>query len=158
MKRIVRAATVRNMAVPHAIRNIVTPIVLVLCGGRLAPAFYISERGRYFPDNIRDKGRHLSAGFHNLMGYFRDDLPLYQMILDDHGRTELDLSERYSGRAVPRSGDPAELAALHSRRRRDRRLARIGLGFPKLARAFGDDGRGGRSASRRAWVHQIGGY
>jgi hypothetical protein len=53
-------------------------------------AFYISERGRYFPDNTRDKGRHLSAGFHNLMGYFRDDLPLYELILDERDQNELD--------------------------------------------------------------------
>jgi Protein of unknown function (DUF1592)/Protein of unknown function (DUF1588)/Protein of unknown function (DUF1587)/Protein of unknown function (DUF1585)/Protein of unknown function (DUF1595) len=53
-------------------------------------AFYISERGRYFPDNTRDTGRHLSAGFHNLMGYFRDDQPLYEMLLDDEGREQLD--------------------------------------------------------------------
>ena len=53
-------------------------------------AFYVSERGRYFPDNTRDTGRHLSAGFHNLMGYFRDDRPLYQLILDDAGRQQLD--------------------------------------------------------------------
>jgi Protein of unknown function (DUF1592)/Protein of unknown function (DUF1588)/Protein of unknown function (DUF1587)/Protein of unknown function (DUF1585)/Protein of unknown function (DUF1595) len=53
-------------------------------------AFYISERGRYFPDNTRDTGRHLSAGFHNLMGYFRDDQPLYEMLLDDAGRKQLD--------------------------------------------------------------------
>ena len=53
-------------------------------------AFYISERGRYFPDNTRDKGRHLSAGFHNLMGYFRDDQPLGELILDEKGRKQLD--------------------------------------------------------------------
>ncbi len=53
-------------------------------------AFYIPERGRYFPDNTRDKGRHLSAGFHNLMGYFRDDRPLYELILDEKQRKELD--------------------------------------------------------------------
>jgi mono/diheme cytochrome c family protein len=53
-------------------------------------AFYVSERGRYFPDNTRDTGRHLSAGFHNLMGYFRDDAPLYQLVLDEKGQHELD--------------------------------------------------------------------
>lgn len=53
-------------------------------------AFYVSERGRYFPDNTRDKGRHLSAGFHNLMGYFRDDRPFYELMLDANGRKELD--------------------------------------------------------------------
>jgi hypothetical protein len=53
-------------------------------------AFYISERGRNYLDPTKDKGRLLSAGFHNLMGYFRDDLPLYQLILDEKGQKELD--------------------------------------------------------------------
>ena len=53
-------------------------------------AFYVSERGRYFPDNTRDVGRHLSAGFHNLMGYFRDDRPLYELMLDDSSQKQLD--------------------------------------------------------------------
>ena len=52
--------------------------------------FYIQERGRYFPDNTRDKGRFLSAGFHNLMGYFRDDAPLYDLVLDAQQQKELD--------------------------------------------------------------------
>ncbi len=53
-------------------------------------AFYISERGRYYPDDSEDKGRLLSAGYHNVMGYFRDDTPLIQLILDDKGKQELD--------------------------------------------------------------------
>ena len=53
-------------------------------------AFYVSERGRYFPDDSQDKGRLLSAGYHNIMGYYRDDLPLMQLILDDNGKRELD--------------------------------------------------------------------
>jgi Protein of unknown function (DUF1592)/Protein of unknown function (DUF1588)/Protein of unknown function (DUF1587)/Protein of unknown function (DUF1595)/Protein of unknown function (DUF1585) len=53
-------------------------------------AFYITERGRYFPDDSEDKGRLLSAGYHNIMGYYRDDLPLIQLILDDNGKRELD--------------------------------------------------------------------
>src|SRR5215468_3078589 len=53
-------------------------------------AFYVSERGRHFPDNTRDTGRSLSAGFHNVMGYFRDDKPLYELILDEKGQKELD--------------------------------------------------------------------
>ena len=53
-------------------------------------AFYISERGRYFPDDSEDKGRLLSAGYHNVMGYFRDDTPLIELILDDKGKQELD--------------------------------------------------------------------
>jgi hypothetical protein len=53
-------------------------------------AFYIKERGRYYPDDSEDKGRLLSAGFHNVMGYFRDDTPLMEMILNDQEREELD--------------------------------------------------------------------
>src|ERR1035441_7589704 len=49
-------------------------------------AFYVSERGRYFPDDSDDKGRLLSAGYHNTMGYFRDDTPLMELILDEKGR------------------------------------------------------------------------
>jgi len=53
-------------------------------------AFYVSERGRNYLDPTKDKGRLLSAGFHNLMGYFRDDNPLYELILDEKGQRELD--------------------------------------------------------------------
>ncbi|MBI2688345.1 MAG: DUF1592 domain-containing protein [Acidobacteria bacterium] len=53
-------------------------------------AFYIRERGRFFPDLTRDTGRLLSAGFHNVMGYFRDDLPLREMILNDRQTQELE--------------------------------------------------------------------
>jgi len=53
-------------------------------------AFYIEERGRMNIDDPNDKGRLLSAGFHNMMGYFRDDTPLMELILDDAGRRELD--------------------------------------------------------------------
>ncbi len=38
--------------------------------------FYVTERGRYFPDDSADKGRLLSAGYHSVVGYFRDDTPL----------------------------------------------------------------------------------
>jgi hypothetical protein len=51
--------------------------------------FYVSERGRYFPDDSDDKGRFLSAGYHNTMGNFRDDTPLMELILDEKGRKEL---------------------------------------------------------------------
>ena len=30
----------------------------------------MKERGRFYPDDSEDKGRLLSAGFHNVMGYF----------------------------------------------------------------------------------------
>ena len=52
-------------------------------------AFYIRERGRFYPDDSEDKGRLLSAGFHNVMGYFRDDTPLMELILDEKGIQEL---------------------------------------------------------------------
>ena len=52
--------------------------------------FYIKERGRFFPDDSEDKGRLLSAGFHNVMGYFRDDTPLMELILDEKGKKTLD--------------------------------------------------------------------
>ena len=52
-------------------------------------AFYITERGRYFPDDSADKGRLLSAGYHSVIGFFRDDKPLMQLILDAQGQREL---------------------------------------------------------------------
>src|SRR5687768_2789602 len=53
-------------------------------------AFYIRERGRFYPDDTEDKGRLLSAGFHNVMGYFRDDAPLSELLLDEQGQQELE--------------------------------------------------------------------
>lgn len=53
-------------------------------------AFYIRERGRFFPDLSRDTGRLLSAGFHNVMGYFRDDLPLRELVLNAKETAELE--------------------------------------------------------------------
>ena len=55
--------------------------------------FYRSERGRmhFSPEKERrDKGRLLTAGFHNSHGYFRDDVPLYELILDETQQRELD--------------------------------------------------------------------
>jgi mono/diheme cytochrome c family protein len=53
-------------------------------------AFYVRERGRFYPDESEDKGRLLSAGFHNVMGYMRDDAPLSELILDEKGQKELE--------------------------------------------------------------------
>lgn len=53
-------------------------------------AFYIAERGRMADYDPNDKGRLLSAGFHNSMGYFRDDAPLMELILDENGRRQLE--------------------------------------------------------------------
>ena len=52
--------------------------------------FYMEERGRNYFDTTKDRGRYLDAGFHSLMGYFRDDRPLYELILDDKGQAQLD--------------------------------------------------------------------
>jgi hypothetical protein len=54
-------------------------------------AFMIIERGRHYANegNVESKGRLLSAGFHSMMGYFRDDQPLCNLILDDKGNEEL---------------------------------------------------------------------
>ena len=52
--------------------------------------FYITERGRFWPDETQDKGRLLSAGYHSVVGFYRDDTPLMELILDDKGRKEID--------------------------------------------------------------------
>lgn len=56
-------------------------------------AFYITERARVYLDAVKEQdnaGRLLSAGLHSMTGYFRDDGPLYDLVLDDDGRAELD--------------------------------------------------------------------
>ena len=57
-------------------------------------AFYIRERGRDYGNNKNDpneaRGRYLSAGFHSMMGYFRDDRPLYDLVLNKEQQLELD--------------------------------------------------------------------
>jgi hypothetical protein len=52
--------------------------------------FYMESRGRHYFNVGRDQGRYLSAGFHNVMGYFRDDWPLYELILDEKEQATLD--------------------------------------------------------------------
>jgi len=58
--------------------------------------FYVSERGRIFLTNPREIAsdaqghRLLSAGFHSQMGYFRDDRPLYELVLDASEQRQLD--------------------------------------------------------------------
>ncbi len=55
--------------------------------------FVVTERARVFLDPKVDKdnvGRLLSAGFHSMTGYFRDDAPLYDLILDERAQRELD--------------------------------------------------------------------
>jgi mono/diheme cytochrome c family protein len=52
--------------------------------------FYKESRGRNYFRTGRDEGRYLSAGFHNVMGYFRDDQPLYELLLDAEQQAKLD--------------------------------------------------------------------
>jgi hypothetical protein len=44
--------------------------------------FYKESRGRNYFRTGAYQGRYLSAGFHTVMGYFRDDPPLYEWLLD----------------------------------------------------------------------------
>lgn len=53
-------------------------------------AFYVSDRGPYFDPKAAGQGRLLTAGFHLMQGYFRDDQPLCELVLDDAQRRELD--------------------------------------------------------------------
>ena len=58
--------------------------------------FFIPERARMFLTNPNDIAsdlaghRLLSAGFHSQMGFFRDDAPLYNLVLDDRQQATLD--------------------------------------------------------------------
>jgi hypothetical protein len=59
--------------------------------------FYVSRRGREFSETqgvqLEKEGsvRLLSAGFHSQMGYFRDDRPLYELLLGKQEQRELDV-------------------------------------------------------------------
>jgi hypothetical protein len=52
--------------------------------------FVVIDRGPYFDPKAAGKGRPLTAGFHLMQGYFRDDGPLCDLILDAAQRRELD--------------------------------------------------------------------
>ena len=54
-------------------------------------AFVVIDRGPYFSPNDANKGRPLTAGFHLMQGYYRDDEPLCDLILNDRQLRELDL-------------------------------------------------------------------
>jgi hypothetical protein len=56
-------------------------------------AFFVSERALIYLDpktQTEMTGRLLSAGFHNQMGYFRDDGPLYKLMLSEEEQHEID--------------------------------------------------------------------
>lgn len=52
--------------------------------------FYRESRGRNYFKTGKDEGRYLSAGFHNVMGYFRDDQPLYELLLGKEQQAQFD--------------------------------------------------------------------
>lgn len=52
--------------------------------------FFVSDRGPYFDPSAAGQGRLLTAGFHLMQGYFRDDEPLCELVLSDDDRAELD--------------------------------------------------------------------
>ncbi len=54
-------------------------------------AFYVPERVLIFLDEDKEsRGRLLSAGFHLMTGYFRDDAPCSLLLLDEQQQRELD--------------------------------------------------------------------
>jgi hypothetical protein len=53
-------------------------------------AFFETDRPPYFDARARRSGRPLTAGFHLMQGYFRDDQPLTTLVLDEPDRRRLD--------------------------------------------------------------------
>jgi hypothetical protein len=53
-------------------------------------AFVVTERAPYYDASSSPKGRLLSAGFHLMHGYYRDDRPLCELVLDEREKRELD--------------------------------------------------------------------
>jgi hypothetical protein len=53
-------------------------------------AFVVVDRGPYYNPKEAGMGRPLTAGFHLMQGYFRDDQPLCDLILQENERRELD--------------------------------------------------------------------
>jgi hypothetical protein len=83
--------TARRLAVPAEIGDAEAAFT-EFCA-TFPDTFVVSERARVYLDPKKEKdltGRLLSAGFHNMMGYFRDDGPLYELILDEAGQRALD--------------------------------------------------------------------
>jgi hypothetical protein len=53
-------------------------------------AFVVTERAPYYDASSSPKGRLLSAGFHLMQGYYRDDGPLCELLLDEAERRAID--------------------------------------------------------------------
>jgi hypothetical protein len=58
--------------------------------GVFPDAWVVLERSPYYDKESSPKGRLLSAGFHLMQGYYRDDGPLYTLVLSDAERREID--------------------------------------------------------------------
>ncbi|MGP0067743.1 MAG: DUF1587 domain-containing protein [Isosphaeraceae bacterium] len=58
--------------------------------GVFPDTFFVTDRPPYFEPKSPPSGRLLTAGFHLMQGYFRDDDPLCEWILDEADRRELD--------------------------------------------------------------------
>lgn len=81
------------MATPHDVKQAEFDSSMKRFCAVFPDAFYVSERARVYLDQKKEKkltGRFLSAGFHSQMGYFRDDRPLYDMILTEADQVEID--------------------------------------------------------------------
>jgi hypothetical protein len=53
-------------------------------------AFLVADRTSNLYPDAAGNARPLTAGFHLMQGYFRDDGPLYELVLDEPARSELD--------------------------------------------------------------------
>ena len=78
-----------DLAVPAGQRERYEAAWAKFCGV-FPDKFIMEERGRNYFNTKIDRGRYLNAGFHSNMGYFRDDQPLYELILDVQQQKELD--------------------------------------------------------------------
>ena len=87
---VVNAAGDPDLAVPAGQRARYEAAFARFC--RVFPdMFYMrSAAGNYFDTDQGSRAASSSAGFHNLMGYFRDDQPLYELMLDDAQQKQLD--------------------------------------------------------------------
>jgi hypothetical protein len=135
--------------------------------------FYLRERGRFYPVEIdSDIGRYLSAGLHSMMGYFRDDTAMVELVLDDRQKKEIDslweefeFISDYSRRTYIQSsnngGGNGQATAVRTGFKdttaesvilaaRDQALARAGTGDPAVAKAIQDHFNGINAAIRWA--------
>jgi hypothetical protein len=100
------AADLKKLGEPVTEADTALPKQFLLAGDKLDPkklrgeferfcelfpdAFVVTDRGPYFSPGAADKGRPLTAGFHLMQGYFRDDTPLCELILDEKHKLEID--------------------------------------------------------------------